>query len=105
MGQEPDKITQLDLIIPLLRPGPEFYLLDLDLFLLLLGCLLLLVLIEQELAIIHDAANRGFRIGYDFNQVQLGLLGLCQCFCYRDNSNLLTINSDQPYLFRGNLFV
>ena len=61
LGEEPDQVSQLDLVIPLLGAGPELYFLDLDLLLLALGSVGLLVLLEQEFPEVEDPAYR--RIG------------------------------------------
>src|SRR5690606_30075189 len=57
--QEPDQVTELDLIVALVRAGPELDLLDLRLLLLLACGLGFLVLLEHELAVVHDPAYGG----------------------------------------------
>src|SRR6266498_1824144 len=70
-AQEPDQVAQLDLVVELVRTGPELHFLDLDLLELELRLVLLLRLPVLELAEVHDPANRRLRHRGDLDQIEL----------------------------------
>jgi hypothetical protein len=55
--------------------GPELDLLDLDDLLLLASFVLLLLLLEPELAVVQDLADGGIGVRRDLHQVEPGFLG------------------------------
>ena len=55
----------------LFRAGTKLNFLNVNLLLLALGRVRLLVLLEQEFAVIHDPHHRRFGRGGDFYQIQL----------------------------------
>jgi hypothetical protein len=56
-----------------------------------------LLLLELELAEIHDAANRWVRHRLDFDQIQADVLGHFQRFFTRQDSYLFTVRADYTY--------
>src|SRR6185436_18470230 len=70
LGQEADEITHLDLVITLSRTGTKLHFLDLDLLLLALRRMGLLVGLEEELAVVHDAHDRRLRRRRDFDEIE-----------------------------------
>src|SRR5690606_32940862 len=103
--EEANQVSELHLIIALFRTRAEFHFLDLDLLLFALRCMRLLVLLEQEFAEIHDAANRRIGGRRDFDEIQLGVLRQLQRFRATDYTDLMTLIIDHSQLGRGDLFV
>src|SRR5690606_14710277 len=103
--EEADQVTQLHLIVALFRAGTEFHFLDLNLLLLALRCMRLLVLLEQEFAEIHDAADRRIRCRRDLDEVQISGLSHLQYFVPTDDAYLASFSVDHSQLRRGDLFV
>jgi len=89
-------ILQFDVEIVGVDAGRHAYFLDLDHTLVLLGFLFLLQLFEAELAIIHDLADRGNRVGCDLNQIQI--LFICHSLCIgrRHDTQLGTVSANNP---------
>ncbi len=76
-----NQFFQLDLVIALFRARPEFYFLNLHLALFLTLIVQFFLLLKPELTVIHQTADWRFGIGYQFNQIQLGLFGeFCRLF-------------------------
>src|SRR5882672_1545227 len=103
--QELDQVPKLDLVVALFGSGPEFDFLDLDLFLLPTSGLRLLVLLEHELAIVHDPADRRFGSRRDFDEVQPGGFGATQRLVSRHDADLFTVRTDDANLRRRDLRV
>src|SRR5690606_12281917 len=103
--EELDKVTKLDLIVPFFRPWTKLDFLDLNLLLILPRGGLLLLLLEDVLAVVHDTADRRFCVGGDFNQVELGLLCGGQCFLNGHDTDLFTFGADQAHFARRDVFV
>src|SRR3546814_7728449 len=76
--QELAHLAQLDLVVAFIGDRAELDLLDLDLLGLLLGLVGLLLLVEPELAEVHDLADRRIGVGLDLDQVEPGLFGQLQ---------------------------
>ena len=70
VGQEFDQVPQLDLVVALFGARPELDLLDLNLLLLATRLLRLLVLLEHELAVVHDSADRRLGTRGHFHEIQ-----------------------------------
>src|SRR3546814_7701006 len=62
--------AELGLVIAIFRRWTEFDFLDLDLLLLFLRSVRGLVLLIKVLAVIHDLADRRFRVWRNFNQIE-----------------------------------
>src|ERR1700687_5259319 len=69
-AEESDQIPQLDLVIALVGPRPEFYFLDLDLLELEPFLMLALGFTIFEFAEIHDPANRRLGEGGNLHQIE-----------------------------------
>src|SRR5690554_7722471 len=105
LAEELDKVAKLDLIVPFFRPWTKLDFLDLNLFLILPGGSLLLLLLEDMLAVVHDSAYRRICIGGDFNQVEPSLLGVGQHFLNGDDTDLFTIVANQANFTRRDVLV
>ena len=73
--KETYQVAQFDLIVSDVRPGTKLDFLDLHLFLILLGRLLLFIDLENKLAIVHYPADRRIRTWRDLHQIKLGFNG------------------------------
>src|SRR5215472_4194622 len=69
-SEELDDLIFANLIIVLGGGWPELYFLDMRTFLVLLLLVRLLVLLVEELAVIHELADRRHRVGRDFHDIQ-----------------------------------
>ena len=65
---------------------------------LLARLLLLFLLVVAVLAVIHDTADRGPRLGRDLYQVQVRLFGLLHSLSRVDDADLLALGVDQAHL-------
>src|SRR5690554_2082110 len=92
--EETNQVTQLDLIVALVGARPEFDFLDLNLLLLFLLCRLLLFLLEDELAVIHDLADDRIGIG-NLNQIETFRLGALKRFRSEEHTSEL---QSRPHL-------
>jgi len=92
--QESQHVILFCLIIVVVHIDAELYFLDHDLFLVLLGFTLALLLLVQEFPIVHDAAYRGLRGGRNLNQIQVLLAGHLERFEWRQNANLIAFIID-----------
>ncbi len=103
--EEPDEVPQLDLVIALVSTGSELHLLDLDLLELEPGLVLFLRFAVLELAEIHDPANR--RLGHrrDLDQVEFRRFGPRPGIRERNNSELLTVFTNQADFGSGDFRV
>ncbi len=73
--EEPVHRPGLHIVVVDIDVGPELDLLDLDHLLPLARLGLLLLLLELELAVVEDLADRRIRVWGDLDQVQTGFLG------------------------------
>lgn len=92
--QEAAHVAQLDLVVALVGNRTELEFLDLDLLGLLLGLVGLFLLLELELAEIHDLADRRIGLRLDFDQIQAFFLGLGERFVARQHADHLTVTAD-----------
>ena len=69
-------------------------LLDLDDLLVLSGFLFLLELLEPELAVVHDLADRGNGVRRDLDQIEIFFFGQRQSSGGRHNTKLIAFSSD-----------
>ncbi len=83
----------------------EAYALGVDFLLLRLGFLLLLRLFVLGLAIIHDTADRWFRLRRDFDEVESCLLRDGECFLDREGIAHFSIGIDELHDRSLNLLV
>src|SRR5437773_4869146 len=87
--EKSDQVAELDLVIALVGPGPEFHFLDLDLLQLELRFVLLLGFAVLELAEIHDSAYRRLRRRRNLDQIKLRRFGSRYGVRSADDSELL----------------
>src|SRR6185295_10575091 len=92
--QELDEITQLDLIVALFRARSKFHFLDLDLLLLAPCRLSFLVLLEHELAVVHDSTDRRLCTGRNLYEIQTRALGATQRILSGHDSELVPVGAD-----------
>jgi len=92
---EAAQIAQLDLVIALVGPGPEFDFLDLDDFLARAGFLLALLFLVFEFAVIHQAAHGRIGRGGNFHQVNVVFLGQRQRVGSPVDAKLLAFHANQ----------
>src|SRR3546814_2466440 len=92
--QELAHLAQLDLVVAFIGDRAELDLLDLDLLGLLLGLVGLLLLVEPELAEVHDLADRRIGVGLDLDQVEPGLFGPLQGLFARTHADHSTVRLD-----------
>ena len=93
-GQKPNQIPELDLVVTLLCAGPELNFLDVDLLLLAARRLCLLVLLEHELTVVHDAADWRLGIRRNLDQIQTQFCSAGNGFVDGEYSYLLTVGAD-----------
>ena len=105
LGQEAAHIAHLDLVVARVGHRAELDFLDLDLLLLLLGLGSLLLLLEAELAEVHDLADRWIGIGLDFDQIQSGLFSQAQGLVARKHAEHLAIGADHAHLQHADIAV
>ena len=103
--EEPLHRAHLHLVVVVVDHRAELDLLDLDDLLLLAGFGLLLLLLEPILAVIQDLADRRRGVGRNLDQIEPGLLGLGQCVCDGDSSEVCTVGADQVNLFDADVLV
>ena len=84
-------ILQLDVEVVGVDIGRHTDFLDLHHFLVLLVFLFLLHLLEAELAVIHDLADRGSRVGRDLHQIQILFIGQLQSIFSGHNTKLFAV--------------
>ena len=103
--QESNEIPELDLVIAFVSAGPKFDFLDLDLLQLESGFVLFLGFPVFEFAEIHDPANG--RLGHrrDLDQVEFSGFRTCACVDQGNDSELLTIFTNQADFGGGNFRV
>src|SRR5438477_5721618 len=93
--QEADDVVLLEIEVMLVDAGAELHLLDDDHLLLLLRLAGLLLLLEDELSVVHDLAHRRVRRRGDLHEVEVflsrHLLGLCD----RHDADLPSLVVDQ----------
>src|SRR5262249_5994395 len=90
--------AHLEVEVMLVGLGPELDLLDGHERLVLARLFLLLRGLVLELAVIHDAAHRRYRLGRDLDQVESGIFGGAQGFDGRHDAELRAVRSDDPHL-------
>src|SRR5690606_36523364 len=98
-------VSELYLVVAFVDPGAEFDFLDLHLGLLLLCDLRFLLLFEKVLAEIHDAADRGFRVGRNLDEIQPLLGGHLDGIPGGENAYLLSFGVNDTYLRHTNFIV
>jgi len=99
------QLSQLDLVVPFFGTRPELDFLNLNLALFFALVVQLFLLLKPELTVIHQPANRRFRIGYQFNQVQFSFFGELLRFLQCYYTFLLAILGDEPDFRCRNIIV
>src|SRR6476659_1694043 len=89
-------------VIVLIHVDAELYFFQDDLLLVLFGRPFLLFLLVEELAIVHDAANRWHRSGRNLYQVKTLLAGLSRCILRRHNTKLFAVRANHAYFACAN---
>src|SRR3546814_557492 len=97
--------AELGLVIAIFRRWTEFDFLDLDLLLLFLRSVRGLVLLIKVLAVIHDLADRRFRVWRNLNQIETFFFSLGLGITRQHDPELLTIVRDYADPRRGDLIV
>src|SRR5215475_10067701 len=95
--QKPAEVAQLDRVVADVGGRSELELLDLDLLRLLSGGVRFLLLLELELAEIHDAADRRVAVRLDLDEVEAGFLCHGQRFVAREDAYLLSLGADHAH--------
>ncbi|MNS97836.1 hypothetical protein D3C72_1321850 [compost metagenome] len=103
--QEALQVAQLDVVVAIIRTGPELDFLDLDDLLLQLGLVGALGFLVLELPVIHDPGDGRSRVGGDLHQVQVLVLSQPQSVHELDDAELLVINPYQAQFRRADLTV
>ena len=104
-SEEAAQGAQFGLIVVLVGGRAEFDFLDLHHFLTGLHFLRLFLFLIAELAVIHQAADRGLRVRCDFHQIHIGLFGHAQRFGCTDNTDLGAVDAGQSDLRNPDLAV
>jgi len=100
---KPANMPDLGLQIVFIRLGANFYFLELDLGLFLLGFLLLFLLLILEFTIVHYPAYRRISIRRNLNQVKPHCLSMLQSLGNIHDTKLLPININHPNFFGPDL--
>src|ERR1035437_3829096 len=98
--QEPEDVLQLEVVIVLVDVRPELDFLDLGDLLLLLAFVLFLLLLERELAEVHDLADRGIGLLSDHHDVEPFLARFRDGGRWIDDTELGSVRADQPDLLK-----
>ncbi|GAA0526509.1 hypothetical protein GCM10009097_50070 [Pigmentiphaga daeguensis] len=64
-----------------------------------------LLLLVLELAVVHQAADRGLRVRGNFYQVNIILFGKPNCFGQLDDAKLFAVDPNQAHLRCGNFTI
>ena len=91
MLKETYQVAQFDLIIPFFSSRPEFYFLQLDLFLLFLGRSLGFLFLEHLFSVVHDLADHRLGVRSQLDQVQLFLCRFLEGFLQRYDADLIAL--------------
>src|SRR4051812_5981875 len=105
LGQEANDVTQLDLVIVLIRTGTKLDLFDLDILLLALRGVRLLVLFEQEFAEVHHTDHRRIGLRRHLDEIELRAAREIERLESSEHSDLSAIGPDDSHLGRRDLFV
>jgi hypothetical protein len=100
-GKKPQNMVSFGDVIVLVHVDAELYFLQDDLFLVLFCRPFLLFLLVEELAVIHDAANRGLRRGGNLYQIKSLFPGLPRCILRRHDAKLFAIRANHAYFTRA----
>ena len=94
-----------ELVIVIVHIDAELHFLDNNLLLILLGDAILFLLLIQELAVVHNAADRRLCRGRNLNQIQILLASHLQCFKRREDPNLFPFVVNHANFAATNLFI
>lgn len=103
--EELHRVSHLDVQVVRVDAGRHANLLDLDDALILLGFLFLLELVEAELAVVHDLADRRDGVRRDLHEIKLLFLGHGQRRFGRDDTEHGSVGSDQADFLVADFFV
>src|SRR4030095_6997632 len=95
----------LEVVVVVVDVGPELHFFDLRRLLFLLGVLLLLFLLINELSEVHDAADRRSCGRRDLDEVEPGFARLLECVGHHDDAQRFPFGADQPDLLPADLLV
>ena len=104
-SQEADQATQLDVVVAIVRTRAELDFLNLDLFLLQLGFMLLFGLLVFELTVVHQFAHRRLGCRGNLDQINFALFGHRQCFTHGHDTELFAFFTYQADFTAGNFTV
>lgn len=105
VAKETPQISKLGLVVSLSGSRSKFDFLELDLLLFLARRLPLFALLKDELAIVHQPANRWLCIRRDLHKVKFSLFGERESLVSRDDSDLFSVRTDKAQLSGSDLFV
>src|SRR5436305_7498775 len=97
-AEEADGVLELEIVVVLVDVGAELDLFEMDDLLLLLRYVRLLLLLVEELAEVHDAADRRLRRRRHLHQVEGLLLCPPQRLFDRHDARLRAVSLDQAHL-------
>jgi len=94
--EEPDDVPELEVVVVLVDVRPELDFLDLGDLLLPLGLVLFLLLLERELPVVHDLADRRVGLLGDHDDVEAFLAALRERRLRLEDAELLARGRNQP---------
>ena len=103
--KELENLLHLDLIIMDVDAGTHLDFLDVLNLLVLAGSIGFLLLLVLEFAVIHQSTDWWFGIGYQLNEIQVGVYRQLLCLFQRYNALLLSVFTDQANFRRRYFFV
>jgi hypothetical protein len=98
-------IFELGIEVADVNAGRHTHFLDLDDMLILAGLLLTLALLETELAVVHELANRRIDLRRDLHKIETVFVGNLERLRGGHDAELLTRSADQANLAVANFFV
>src|SRR5579862_1204770 len=103
--QEAQHVVLFGLIVVLVHVDAELHFLDGDGFLVLFGLALLLFLLVEKFAVIHDAANRRLGSGRDLHQVKILGTGHLERLERRHDADLLAFVVNHAHFAGANALI
>ena len=99
------QLAQFHLVITFLGTRTKLDFLNVHLALFLALIVQLLFLLELEFAVIHQSTDWWFGIGYQLNEIQVGVYRQLLCLFQRYNALLFSVFTDQANFRRRYFFV
>jgi len=103
--QKPENVILFELEVMLVDSRSELNLFDENDLLLLLGFVVFLLLLKQELPVVHDLADGRLRRRRDLYEIEIFLFGHVQRLLDRNDTDLSTLVVNQTYLGSPDQFV